>query len=137
MPRKLRSFTIADMIIVTGGAGFIGSNLIKGLNSQGITQIIVVDDLSDGKKHLNLNRLKIADYIDKNDLLNQLDHFKNVQTIFHQGACSNTMETDGAFMMRNNFTFSKELLQFALKNQIDFLYASSASVYGDGTSGFR
>ncbi|MEK6557534.1 MAG: ADP-glyceromanno-heptose 6-epimerase, partial [Candidatus Margulisiibacteriota bacterium] len=125
------------MIIVTGGAGFIGSNLIKGLNSQGITQIIVVDDLSDGKKHLNLNRLKIADYIDKNDLLNQLDHFKNVQTIFHQGACSNTMETDGAFMMRNNFTFSKELLQFALKNQIDFLYASSASVYGDGTSGFR
>lgn len=125
------------MIIVTGGAGFIGSNLIKSLNEKGITNILVVDSLLEPEKHLNLNRLKIADFIDKDDFLQKLGHFKQVETIFHQGACSDTMETNGQYMMKNNFEYSKELLSFALTNKINFLYASSASVYGSGANGFR
>ncbi len=125
------------MIIVTGGAGFIGSNIIKALNDRGITKIIVVDSFKNSTKHLNLNKLKVSDFIDKQDFLKHLPNFKNIQTIFHQGACSNTMETDGIYMMQNNFEYSKELLNFSLANNIDFLYASSASVYGNGDTGFR
>ena len=125
------------MIIVTGGAGFIGSNIIKSLNEKGITNILVVDSLLDPKKHLNLNRLKIADFVDKEDFLQRMGHYKQVETIFHQGACSDTMETNGQYMMRNNFEYSKELLTFSLTHKINFLYASSASVYGSGHNGFR
>ena len=124
------------MIIVTGGAGFIWSNIIAALNNQGLTNIIVVDNLTKPEKHLNLNRLKIADFIDKEDFLQKLSHFKQVETIFHQGACSDTMETNGRYMMKNNFEYAKELLGFALTNKINFLYASSASVYGNGEQGF-
>jgi len=124
------------MIVVTGGAGFIGSNIIKGLNDAGEEDIIVVDNLSNAEKHLNLNSLQIADYLDKTEFLQKFNKFQNVSTIFHQGACSSTTEQDGKYMMSNNYEYSKTLLNNCLENKIDFLYASSASVYGSGKSGF-
>ncbi len=127
------------MIIVTGGAGFIGSNLIKGLNSIGIDEIIVVDNLTNSQKHRNLNTLKFSDYVDKTDFINSLNNFKNykIEAIFHQGACSDTMEKNGKYMMNNNYDYSKTLLEFAIENGARFIYASSASVYGDGVNGFK
>ena len=124
------------MIVVTGGAGFIGSNILKGLNDAGEENIVVVDNLSNSQKHLNLNRLSFTDYIDKDDFLECLGKMKNVSTIFHQGACSSTTEKDGKYMMANNYEFSKTLLGYCLENKIDFLYASSAAVYGNGENGF-
>ena len=124
------------MIVVTGGAGFIGSNIVKGLNEAGEQDIIVVDNLSNAEKHLNLNSLSIADYIDKDEFLQKLNKFQNVSAIFHQGACSSTTEQDGKYMMSNNYEYSKTLLNYCLENSIDFLYASSASVYGNGKAGF-
>ena len=124
------------MIAVTGGAGFIGSNIIKGLNDAGEAEVLVVDNLSNGEKHLNLNSLSIADYIDKNDYLSNLDKLQNVSTVFHQGACSSTTEQDGKYMMFNNYEYSKILLNYCLKNKINFIYASSAAVYGNGEKGF-
>ncbi len=125
------------MIIVTGGAGFIGSNIIKGLNEKGIEDILVVDHLANAQKHLNLNSLLITDFMDKREFLQRLPQLTDVKTIFHQGACSSTTETDGHYMMQNNYEFSKTLLHHCLEHQIDFLYASSASVYGNGDHGFR
>jgi ADP-L-glycero-D-manno-heptose 6-epimerase len=125
------------MIIVTGGAGFIGSNIVKSLNNKGLTDILIVDNLSNPSKHLNLNSLKYYDYLDKSYFIANLDKFKNARTIFHQGACSDTTETDGNYMMKNNFEYSKDLLFFSMNNDIDFLYASSASVYGNGEKGFK
>ena len=124
------------MIIVTGGAGFIGSNLVKGLNEAGEEDIIVVDDLSNSEKHLNLNSLSIADYFDKGEFLYNLSKLQNVTSIFHQGACSSTTEQDGKYMMSNNFEYSKILLNYCLEKKIDFLYASSAAVYGIGKTHF-
>ncbi|MBS0287599.1 MAG: ADP-glyceromanno-heptose 6-epimerase [Proteobacteria bacterium] len=125
------------MIIVTGGAGFIGSNIVKGLNQRGIKDILVVDDLTDGTKFTNLASLEIADYLDKEDFLRRIqqkDHFGNdIQAVFHEGACSTTTEWDGRFMMKNNYEYSKELLDYCLARGVNFLYASSAAVYGDGT----
>ena len=127
------------MIIVTGGAGFIGSNVVRGLNGIGIDDIIIVDNLTNSKKHRNLNTLSFNDYIDKGDFINSLEMFKNykIEAIFHQGACSDTMEQDGRYMMHNNYDYSKKLLEFAAENRIRFIYASSASVYGDAVNGFR
>lgn len=125
------------MIIVTGGAGFIGSNIIRGLNEKGIEDILVVDNLANAQKHLNLNRLFITDFINKQEFLQRLPYLTGVKTIFHQGACSSTTETDGVYMMNNNYEFSKKLLHHCLEKNIDFLYASSASVYGNGEQGFR
>ena len=130
------------MIIVTGGAGFIGSNIVRGLNERGEDNILVVDNLERADKHRNLNRLRFADFLDKRELLAKLSKLGAVSTVFHQGACSSTTETNGRYMMENNYQFSKTLLHHCLEQKINFLYASSASVYGgpphgDGTGGFR
>lgn len=125
------------MIIVTGGAGFIGSNIIKGLNEMGRKDILVVDDLQDGTKFINLVDLDIADYCDKDDFLASILAEQNLGTIdaiFHQGACSATTEWDGKFMMENNYQYSKALLHYCLKHEIPFFYASSAATYGDSTT---
>lgn len=125
-------------IIVTGGAGFIGSNLIKGLNDLGYQNIVVVDNLSRAEKFKNLRDLVIADYIDKHDFLKMMQTenekplvLENVCAIFHQGACSDTMEHNGEYMMRNNFAYSKTVFLQAIHHHIPFIYASSAAVYGD------
>ncbi len=125
------------MYIVTGGAGFIGSNLVRGLNQRGITSILIVDDLNQGEKHRNLDGLEFSDYLDYRDFRARMVAYGKTAAIFHQGACSDTMQTDGRYMMDNNYEFSKELLAFALSRRAPFIYASSASVYGDGASGFR
>jgi ADP-L-glycero-D-manno-heptose 6-epimerase len=121
------------MIIITGAAGFIGSNLVKTLNQLGRTDIIAVDDLTDGTQMFNLADCEIADYLDKDAFLAQVKSGQlgyEVEVIFHQGACSSTTEWDGKFMMENNFEYSKTLLHFCQANNVQFIYASSASVYG-------
>lgn len=124
------------MIIVTGAAGFIGSNLVSALNARGITDILAVDNLQDGTKFRNLADLQIADYLDQDDFLAAFgagqEFGRRVQAVFHQGACSVTTEWDGRYMMRNNFEYSKRLLRWSLERRIPFIYASSASVYGLG-----
>mgnify|MGYP001326725604 CR=1 FL=1 len=124
------------MIVVTGGAGFIGSNILRGLNDAGEKNILVVDNLCNAQKHLNLNRMSFTDYMDKDDFLAKMGKIKNVSAIFHQGACSSTTEEDGKYMMSNNYEYSKTLLNNCLEHKIDFLYASSAAIYGNGDNGF-
>lgn len=122
------------MHIVTGGAGFIGSNLVKQLRDATGDDIVVVDDLSDGHKFVNIADLDVADYMDVDEFAIVLErdtgYLRNVQSVLHQGACSTTTEWDGRYMMRNNFSYSKRLLHRCLDNDIPFLYASSAAVYG-------
>lgn len=124
------------MIIVTGGAGFIGSNIVHALNQRDESDILVVDDLSEGRKFFNLVDCRIRDYRDKddflNDIINEAISPKDIKAIFHQGACSSTTEWDGRMMMRNNYEYSKVLLHFCLENRIPFIYASSAATYGAG-----
>lgn len=125
------------MIIITGGAGFIGSNLVKSLNEAGRTDIVVVDDLSDGAKFVNIADCEIADYLDKDNFLNIIrsnSAFLNeIEIIFHQGACSATTEWNGRFMMDINYEYSKQVLHFCLEHDVPLVYASSASVYGAGS----
>ena len=122
------------MVIVTGGAGFIGSNLARMLEHQTNEDIIIVDDLSHGKKFANISDIKICDYLDREEFLksiNKNDNFlKNIKCVFHQGACTDTTEWDGNYMMNNNYTFSKILLEACLQTNVRFIYASSAAVYG-------
>ncbi|MBM4231726.1 MAG: ADP-glyceromanno-heptose 6-epimerase [Gammaproteobacteria bacterium] len=121
------------MIIVTGGAGFIGSNIVHGLNSRGFSDVLVVDDLSDGKKFFNIRDAKIRDFIDKDDFLKLIQQQRalgRIEAIFHQGACSDTTEWDGKRMFRDNFSFSKEVFRWAISKKLPFYYASSAAVYG-------
>lgn len=122
------------MIVVTGGAGFIGSNLVRGLNQQGYTDILVVDDLTDGDKFVNLIGAQIADYMHK-DQFRQLiaaDKLNGIEAVLHQGACSDTTERDGHYMMDNNYRVTLELFHYCQAKRIPFLYASSAAVYGAG-----
>ena len=124
------------MIIVTGGAGFIGSNIVKALNDRGYDDIIVVDDLTDGHKFVNIVDCRIADYLDKEDFLQRVQcgafPTSNIEAVFHEGACSATTEWNGEYIMKINYEYSKTLLHFCLDNKIPYLYASSASVYGAG-----
>ncbi len=119
-------------IVVTGAAGFIGSNLVKGLNARGIDDIIAVDDLTEGDKFRNLSDLKIADYVDADNFYGRFAEgaFGQVEAVFHEGACSDTMEPDGRYMMGNNYTLSCELFQACQRRGTRLIYASSAATYG-------
>jgi ADP-L-glycero-D-manno-heptose 6-epimerase len=118
--------------VVTGAAGFIGSNIIQGLNARGIIDIIAVDDLTQGDKFLNLADLQISDYVDAADFYDQFSqgHYGKVDAVFHEGACSDTMESNGQYMMRNNFAVSCQLWDACQAQSVRLLYASSAAVYG-------
>ena len=121
--------------VVTGACGFIGANLVKALNERGVTEIIAVDNLTKADKFLNLTDCEIADYLDKREFLEMVEHGQldgGVEAILHEGACSDTMETDGRYMMANNYRYSETLLDFCLEQEVPLLYASSASVYGGG-----
>ena len=125
-------------IVVTGAAGFIGSNLIKGLNARGLTDIIAVDDLTQGDKFRNLADLQIANYVDADVFYNafEADAYGKVEAVFHEGACSDTMESNGKYMMQNNYATSVQLYQTCQKRGARLLYASSAATYG-GSDTFR
>jgi ADP-L-glycero-D-manno-heptose 6-epimerase len=122
------------MIIVTGGAGFIGSNLCLGLNRRGYDDILVVDNLTNGYKYKNLLDCKITDYCDKESFLTKLQsgffQAETIKAIFHQGACSSTTEWNGRYMMENNYEYSKALFYYCQQHKIPLIYASSAAVYG-------
>jgi len=123
-------------VIVTGAAGFIGANLVKALNERGITRIIAVDNLSKADKFLNLVDCEIADYLDKQDFLDRLlagEFDGKVSAVFHEGACSDTMETNGRYVMENNYRYSLALLDWCQAQGVQFLYASSAATYGNGS----
>ncbi|CAK0762809.1 ADP-L-glycero-D-mannoheptose 6-epimerase [Gammaproteobacteria bacterium] len=125
------------MIIVTGGAGFIGSNLIKALNAKNQTSILVVDNLKNGIKFKNLVDCAVHDFMDKDEFISHIQHgttFESpVEVIFHLGACSSTTEWDGRYMMANNYSYSRVLFNYCLLRRIPFIYASSAAIYGGGT----
>ena len=121
-------------IIITGGAGFIGSNLVRKFNEKGMTDILIVDNVKDNKeKKKNLERLDFDQIISKEYFMNDLNNYKEISHIFHQGACSDTMNHDVEFMMNNNFEYSKKILFHSLNYNINFIFASSGSVYGKGS----
>ncbi len=130
------------MIVVTGGAGFIGSNIVRGLNLRGRTDILIVDNLGKGDKYKNLIGLKFREYMHMDDFMQKIEDGEffldeDFEVIFHEGACSDTMEYDVNYMMKVNYEYSKKLLRFCLDEEIGFIYASSASTYGDGQNGFN
>ena len=119
--------------IVTGAAGFIGSRLVAGLNRRGVRDIVVVDNLQQSGKFSNLVGCEIADYVDQAAFFSVLEKLEgNVEAVFHQGACSDTMESDGRYMMENNYAYSRRLLDWCQEEEVPLIYASSASVYGAG-----
>ena len=126
-------------IIITGGAGFIGSALVWELNRAGLDNIVIVDALGRGGDWRNLNGLRFIDYIDKDDFSDDLQQGKfdlSLEAVFHLGACSSTTETDLRYLLKNNFEYSKLLARFCLGKSIRLIYASSAATYGDGRQSF-
>jgi ADP-L-glycero-D-manno-heptose 6-epimerase len=124
------------VIVVTGAYGFIGSNLVRELNKLGYNDIIAVDNLTNGQKAKNLADCEILDFMDKEDFLQSVlsgDQDNQIDYIFHQGACSDTTNSDGRYMMKNNYEYSTILLEYAQKNEIPLTYASSAATYGNKT----
>lgn len=128
------------MIVVTGGAGFIGSVLVSRLNKMGYDNIIIVDHLGEDEKWKNLNGLDYMDFYHKDEfydlVLNEAVPF-SMEAVIHLGACSSTTEKDADYLMQNNFRFSKELVKYCLPQRARFIYASSAATYGDGSSGYK
>lgn len=126
------------MIIVTGGAGLIGSNVVWKLNERGISNLLIVDDNSHGNKNGNLKPLKYSQYVDKTEFIKPLleGKYDEIEAIIHFGACSNTTETDKEYLYRNNFEYTRQLAEFAVDNDIRFIYASSAATYGNGDKGY-
>lgn len=125
------------MLIVTGGAGFIGSNLVRMLAERGRDDVVVVDNLEDGHKFVNLSDLPIADYLDKAAFLERMaddDFVASLDAVLHQGACSTTTEWNGRYMMENNYSYSQTLLHRCLEHRVPLIYASSAAVYGASTA---
>jgi len=123
-------------IVVTGAAGFIGANLVRALNARGETRVLAVDNLARADKFANLVDCEIADYVDKDEFPVRLadgEFDDDIAAVLHQGACSDTMEADGRYMMRNNYRYSVNLLEWCQDNDVPFLYASSGAVYGGGT----
>src|SRR3972149_3938352 len=123
------------LTVVTGAAGFIGSRLVTALNQAGITGILAVDDLESSAKAKNLFGVEIEDYLDKRDFLAQLETGRldgSIEAIMHLGACSNTMETDGRYMMENNYAYSKAVFGWCQDGAVPLIYASAAAVYGPG-----
>ncbi len=123
------------MILVTGGSGFIGSNIVQELNQHGICDILVADELDTTDKWKNLADKKIGDYIHKDSLFEKLEA-QSIEAVIHMGACTNTMENDAKRMLENNYEFSKRLWRYCVQKRIKFIYASSAAIYGDGSLGF-
>jgi ADP-L-glycero-D-manno-heptose 6-epimerase len=127
------------MIIVTGGAGFIGSAIIAALNKRKVTDILVVDQLGCDQKWKNLRNLSFADYVEKDDFLEMVIEDKldgSVEAVLHLGACSDTTETNASYLLKNNYEYTKLLAQWSTNADIRFIYASSAATYGDGSAGF-
>ena len=122
-------------IVVTGAAGFIGSNIVKGLNARGINDIVAVDDMTDGDKFRNLSDLRISDYVDAGVFYDRFTSgaFGPVEAVFHQGACSDTMQSDGKYMLQNNFSVSCQLFEACQAHGTRMMYASSAATYGAST----
>lgn len=117
--------------VVTGAAGFIGSRLVEALNARGVSEIIAVDNLAHADKFRNLARCQIADYLDQSEFLSAIDKLDGaVEAVLHQGACSDTTETDGRYVMENNYAYSKRLLEWCQDEETPLIYASSAAVYG-------
>lgn len=129
--------SFSHKIIITGGAGFIGSALCWELNRRGVNDILIVDRLDSSDKWKNLAPLNFADYLDADDFLENLEKLDKTETILHLGACSATTERDSDFMMRNNYEYTKTLANWSVEKAVRFIYASSAATYGDGSNGMK